>query len=147
MSFKLDYKKGIKNEFNLLNKLIKIDNSIKKTNNPMCAIDFYSKSFLYELKTRNNQLNTYPTTMIGLNKLLFADKLNKPLIMIFSFTDGDYYCKYSKNHKLNFTVNKFVRNYRGDFKDKLADYVYIPISELKPLDVLKHEFDCPTSTV
>lgn len=149
MSFKKDYRQGIKNEINIFNKLKEIDNSIKKTTNKLCIIDFYSNNYLYELKTRNNKLNTFPTTIVGHNKIKYANKLNKSLIIVFSFTDGDYYYKHSTDNLQNskMIINKFVRNSRSDFKDKVADYVYIPVKELKPLHLLENEFYSPTSTI
>lgn len=147
MSFKKDYAQGIKNEAKIFDKLKKIDENVKKPLNKMNIVDFYSDMYLYELKTRNNRLNTFPTTIVGFNKINYADKVNKPLIIIFSFTDGDYYYKHYKYNKSSIIVDKFVRNKRCDFVDKKADYAFIPVKDLRPLYLLKNEFYRPTSTV
>lgn len=86
----------------------------------------------YEIKSRNNYHNKYPTTMVGHNKLLFADRLNKPVYFVFKFTDGIYYYEYDKSKINELQISKGGRCDRG--KQEYKQYAYIPIELLKKID-------------
>jgi hypothetical protein len=86
--------------------------------------DFSDDKYNYELKSRTNNLNKFPTTMITLNKI---DK-SKPLILLFKFTDKLTYIEYDETLFNTFEVKKFSRaNLKYD--EKL--HIYIPIEHLK----------------
>jgi hypothetical protein len=91
--------------------------------------DFYSKDadIHFEIKARRNTHNKYNTTMVGYNKIQYAIKLNKKVIFIFIFEDGNYYYEYDKNDEFKTTMGG--RCDRG--KDEYKLYYYIPINKLK----------------
>jgi len=86
--------------------------------------DYSDEIYNYELKSRTNNLNKFPTTMITLNKI---DK-TKPLILLFKFTDKLTYIEYNETLFNTFEVKQFSRaNQKYDEKD----HIYIPIKYLK----------------
>ena len=88
--------------------------------------DYYNDDTNIELKSRKNTYNTYPTTMITLNKL----STDKELILIFNFIDGVYFIQYDNETFRGFEVKEFSRaNLRGDEKK----HIYIPIKKLELL--------------
>lgn len=96
---------------------------------PYHIMDFVDKDgTYYEVKGRNNKYSTYPTTMIGHNKLLFQHKLDKPVIFIFKFTDGIYYYEYDKSKLDDIIICTGGRKDRGCLEMK--KYAYIDIKFL-----------------
>ena len=92
--------------------------------------DYQGEHKLIELKTRQFEHNKYPDTMIGLNKIQYAQQHSDTNIYFcFSFEDGLYYWKYTSEDKLNF--RKGGRKDRG--YNEYKQYCYIPINLLKPL--------------
>jgi hypothetical protein len=85
--------------------------------------DFSDEQYNYELKSRTNNLNKYPTTMITLNKI---DK-SKPLILLFKFTDKLTYIEYDETLFNSFEVKKFSRAQKEWDK---KNHIYIPIEYL-----------------
>ena len=70
MTFKNDYATGLKSENEMMPILINYFNrDIKKTFNKYCKYDFEDNEYKYELKTRNNKYSTYPTTIVGCDKI------------------------------------------------------------------------------
>ena len=55
--------------------------NIKQTVKKLDRYDFECDNYKYELKTRTNKFNDYPTTMIG------KDKLDANAILLFKFSD------------------------------------------------------------
>ncbi len=108
----------IKENFNI-KELIKTS-----SNHPM---DFKYNNTYFEIKSRRNYYNTYPTTMIGKNKIdwLKTNKINDAYF-IFVFEDGDYYYKYDVND--NLFIGTGGRKDRG--KAEFKKYCYIPITKL-----------------
>ena len=88
--------------------------------------DFEGDTALFEIKTRRNKLADYPTTMVGYNKILQAQKCEKDVFFIFQFTDGNYYYKYNRCEI--FEIKKGGRYDRG--KPESNYYYYIPIEKL-----------------
>ena len=86
--------------------------------------DFISSTSFYELKSRRNKLNSYPTTLITCNKL---KKLDKNLILLFNFLDGLYFIKYEKELFDTFFSQPFVRDEVNAYP---LDHVYIDIKYL-----------------
>jgi len=62
------------------------------------TFDYENATTQIELKNRRCKHNTYPSMMIGLNKLKKAEqtKKNRKTIFLFNFTDGLYYWNYDK---------------------------------------------------
>lgn len=86
--------------------------------------DFHDEEFQYELKSRTNKLNTYPDTMITFNKI--TDE--KPLILLFNYTDCLAYIEYEKELFSTFRKQMFSRA-NIDIDEK--EHVFIPIEHLK----------------
>ena len=92
--------------------------------------DYYNHDTFIELKSRRCKHDTYPTTMIGLNKINFARDLpDKSFVFIFRFTDGLY--QHIFDPKKNYEVKMGGRQDRG--RAEYKQYVYIPIKDLKSL--------------
>ena len=64
------------------------------------TFDFKGINKYIELKSRNNNLNKYPTTMIILNKIFQASTLSEDTYFVFWFTDYLSCWKYDKNIQL-----------------------------------------------
>ena len=112
------------------NKLIKLDYY-----NPF---DFYNEQDLYiELKARRCQINTYESTMVGMNKINKAKILarkNNSVYFCFYFTKSDYtQCDlyYWKFNLIDFDKCECKPGGRVDRgKSEIKKYCYIPISLL-----------------
>jgi hypothetical protein len=85
--------------------------------------DFFDEEYNYEVKSRTNTLNKYPTTMIT------ADKVSgdKKLIFLFNFVDCLAYIEYNEEkfrhyQKLNFSRARLAIDEKPHF--------FIPIEEL-----------------
>ena len=104
------------------------DKKLKKTREKYCEYDFYSKTKRIELKTRNNTIYTYPTTMIGVNKIKNAESFEGDYYFAFKFKDGLYYIKYDKKLFETFEIKLGGRCDRYRIEQKL--YYFIPIENL-----------------
>ena len=70
-SFKKDYETGMKGEVDILPIINQYFNrTIIKKLNKFCKYDFEDDEYKYELKTRNNNYDTYDTTLIGCDKVI-----------------------------------------------------------------------------
>ena len=93
--------------------------------------DYYSEeSKIYlELKSRRNTKNKYPTTMVGYNKIVEANKLIRDgytIFFAFQFTDKLCFYKYTDENE-NW-IQKGGRVDRG--RPEIKKYYFIPISSL-----------------
>jgi len=132
-TFKNDYLVGKTQEITVLEQINKFfEDDIKQSNDKYCSYDFIGTKYIYELKSRNNLKNAYPTTIIGGDKIIDDRKQ----IFLFKFIDGLYYIK--KNNKLfkTFVKEDFVRNKRSDFIDMKKQYIFIPVDKLTKIDVV-----------
>jgi len=100
---------------------------IKEIENKLSPFDYECDTHVYELKTRTNTLNKYPTTMIGRNKI----EAKKDIILIFKYTDCLTYINYNKELFDTFEIKPFDRNVKEKSK---KDYIYIPIQHLKIIE-------------
>ena len=92
--------------------------------------DFESFNCLYELKTRRCNYDTYKDTMIGMNKIQYAQNhLEKDIFFIFNYKDGLYYWKFNIIQPLNYRYGG--RTDRGN--NECKEYAFIPISYLTKL--------------
>jgi hypothetical protein len=96
-------------------------------------LDFEGDKFFLEVKTRTNNYNKYPTSLISASKINFCKKQNKETYFIFVFTDDIYYIKYDDKLFKTFDIKPFKRSDRIDHTDKLQNYYYIPIENLSKL--------------
>lgn len=116
---------GMKKEISEIGKIRnRFSNSLKPTKD-FFVFDYVSKDCYVELKSRRNKLNTYPDTMVGKNKMDYAETADRPVYFVFSFIDGLYYWKYNKediqNGKVRFSVGGRCDRGREEYKT----YAYI----------------------
>jgi hypothetical protein len=105
---------------------------LTKDANKWALFDFYNeaRTVYVEMKSRNNKHDTYPTTIVGRNKIAFCTDPNKKYYFVFVFQDGIYYIQYDKAVFDAFECADFVRNTRCDYQDRVSPYVFIPVSAL-----------------
>lgn len=102
---------------------------LKPTPGKFDKYDYESDTAVYEVKTRRNSKDKYPTTCIGADKISAS---TKKIIFVFAFVDGPHYLEYNKELFDKFEVRPFAR-YRPGVYDKLKPYVFIPVDELHPI--------------
>jgi len=93
--------------------------NIKQTVKKLDRYDFVCDNYKYELKTRTNKFNDYPTTMIG------KDKLDANAILLFKFSDDILaYIEYDEEKFKTYETKLFT-------KYKIPkEHIYIPIHDL-----------------
>jgi hypothetical protein len=94
------------------------------------SYDFEGKKYRYELKSRTNKHADFSETLIPQSKIINKSKLK----ILFLFTDGLYYIRYSPKKFKNYKLDLFCRHKRADRNDKPALYYFIPITDLKKID-------------
>lgn len=88
-----------------------------------------------EVKKRNNTKDKYPTTMVGENKFLKAKEYydkGYDILFCFEFTDGIYYYEFCDEK-----LEKKLGGRRDRDRPEFKNYIYIPITKLKKLDVIQ----------
>ena len=128
MSKRLDLEYGLKKEDEVLpiiREYFKRD--ISKATDKYSKYDYKDDIYKYELKSRKNSINTYPTVLIN------ADKANPNTYLLFNFTDGLYYIKFRPIRFSKFERKLFQRSYRREGNDYKNDVIYIPINKLKKI--------------
>ena len=100
------------------------DETLSHTKCKSDIFDYIGDNKYIELKTRSFEHTKYPDTMIGLNKIKYAQgNPDKEYYFVFAFTDGLYYYKYNPDDKLNYRKGGRVdRGYK-----EIKEYAYIPI--------------------
>ena len=88
--------------------------------------DYTDEKFNYELKSRTNKMERYPTTMITRNKV--EGNADKDLILLFNFTDCLAYIQYEAEQFKNYSTENFSR-LGATFDEK--PHLYIPVEHLK----------------
>jgi hypothetical protein len=89
--------------------------------------DFNSEKTSVELKSRRCNHNTYPDTMMNINKIYCANEHpDKTFIFCFNFEDGLYYFKHKKDYE--YKVRFAGRRDRG--VDERKTYAFIPVEDL-----------------
>jgi len=127
-SFKQDYTYGKKQEVSIRPTLELFFKEILYETTNFCPYDFRSDTRFFEVKSRPFEHSKFPTT------LLPCSKAREDLICIFNFTDGIYYIPYNPTLFATFERKSFCRKKRSDYNDKPADYWFIPISALLPIN-------------
>jgi len=130
MNFIDDYYMGKRNE-NYVHSLIYkywSDRQISKAVDEYSNYDFYDSKYKYELKSRRCAHDKYPTTIIP------EMKCHKRTYLLFLFTDGLYYIRYRKDKFDKYNKKMFVKN-RDDKQDVCKYYYYIPIEDLKKIEI------------
>jgi hypothetical protein len=129
-TFKEDYSFGIEQEDTILPIVSKYFNDdIVKSSCKNSKYDYIGTKNYYEVKSRKNKYDAFPTTLIGANKV-FSDNQ----IFIFNFLDGIYYIQYDEKSFEVFEKKPFTRNFRSGVVDKEQLYYFIPIDRLIKLD-------------
>jgi len=100
---------------------------IKPTEGRYNKYDYLDNRYNYELKSRTNNYDKYPTTLIGL------DKIDNNTIYLFYFTDGLFFIEYDKKLFDTFEIKDFLRHPRYGKIDKVKKYIYIPIQYLNKI--------------
>ena len=97
-----------------------------------CSYDFESvtTNTKYELKSRRNTYNKYPTTIIAVNKC----QVEGPLCFVFRFTDGLYYIYYNLELFSTFQI-KQVRVYRDGIWGQTKAHYEVPIDMLIRINI------------
>jgi hypothetical protein len=131
-SFKNDLFFGLSNEEpirKLLKKYFKDEEDIIKTKNIFCKYDFEGTSKRkYELKSRTNEKNKYPSTIIPKHKIN-KETIENGLIFVFNFTDKCCFIKYDEEEFKKFPIKTF-KIYRAGKYDPPTDHYLIPVEKL-----------------
>ena len=143
-SLKQDIKTGIESEIEVFQYLknIKKFRKIKKSEDQYCKYDFYNKKYEIELKTRNNTIKKFDTTLIPYNKVLRSvnETNDKRIILMFRFKYNEtsldkslFYIKYDKDIFKTFKIISFKRHKRCGIDDHRQEYFEIPINKLSSI--------------
>ena len=126
-NYLIDREYGLNKEITFLDKLkLKYGDDIKRITKRYNQFDYESDNYYFELKSRRCLKETYPTTMIGLNKLEKYKTLNKQVILCFSYIDKDCWYEYYPNDSIE--IKRGGRKDRGLYE--YGQYAYIPIELL-----------------
>ena len=93
----------------------------------------YKSQMVVEVKQRQIYSYTYPSTMIGYNKIIKArDYLKKGFIVffVFDFLDGVFFYQFGEDES-DLSIDLGGRTDRG--VSEIKNYAYIDISKLQPL--------------
>ena len=125
-TFLEDYAFGIEQEDQILPLINKhFNDDIVKSPCKNSKNDYKGTKYFYEVKSRKNKYDAFPTTIIGVNKV-FTDNQ----IFIFNFLDGIYYIHYDEKLFETFEKKPFKRNARCGMVDKEQLYYFIPCVRL-----------------
>jgi len=90
-----------------------------------------SNSLYVELKTRRINHDSYPTALIGANKIEFCNDPKKDYYFVFCYSDGIYYIKYDETLFNTFErSDSYYRGARADCINFAQSVFYIPIERL-----------------
>ena len=134
-----DYQQGLQSETEIMDKLQKKGFHVESSTRYEWYDFKLNQKYLCENKKRNIAKNKYDTTIFPLSKIQQFKKVKydyKDLILIFSFTDNDYYTTYNEicKKKHNIQIKPFTR-YCG-FRHTSRKHLFIPTNMLQPLDQL-----------
>jgi hypothetical protein len=128
MTYQRDYQFGKEQEKKILPIIINyFKEDIKPNVERYSTCDFESDTTIYELKSRNVNYKTYPTSIIAKDKI----NENKKNIFLFNFKDGLYYIEYNSELFNQFELKPFKRNERIDKIDIKKEHYFIPIEYLQ----------------
>lgn len=127
-AFNRDYQFGIQQQSAILPQLESFfKDELKEATSKFAKYDYEGKTTSYELKSRNNKKDTYPTTCLPWDKV--CESHQKKQVYLFNFTDGLYYIPYEKSLFDTFEKKPF-RRYRSGVNDIEKPYLYIPVESL-----------------
>ena len=128
MSFKADKVLGTAKENELVAYLNNhTDDIYHLYKNKNSVYDFMNGEYICELKTRRNNKDAYPDTMVGYNKIKEAEEDVSVFKyrFYFIFTDGTYYWDFVRD---NYRISMGGRRDRG--RPEFKEYAYIDVSQL-----------------
>ena len=99
--------------------------TITQSKGQYAKYDYIGDGVNYELKSRTNKYDAYPTTMLTCNK--FPTTKDTRLICLFNFTDKLAFIEYDEEKFHTFTTALFSR--AGCCWDE-KNHIYIPIEDL-----------------
>lgn len=132
MTYKNDYSFGKQKEEEIL-KIInnKFKDNIRQITNQYEKFDYEGNKYMYELKSRNCNYETYATTLLPMSKTINNEKR---AVFLFNFIDGLYYIKFREKKFKTFVLQSFCRNKREDITDYSQLYYFIPIQSLRKIE-------------
>ena len=104
--------------------------TINKAEDKYSPFDAYSENTKYEIKSRRNRYDQYPTTIIACDKTRTKGRL----VFVFHFTDGLYYIEYNEEKFRKFEI-KPVSAVRAGGVRTLKDHFFIPIECLERINI------------
>jgi hypothetical protein len=134
--FKRDLSFGEQSEMEVIEVLSKAFDTELVKNSQYASIDFASDTVEIELKSRNNEKDKYPTTIIPKSKIDYIKKyrMMKKYIFAFRFTDGLYYIEFKDEVFDKYECKMYKRLPRTGIIDKEQLYYYIPVCDLIKID-------------
>ena len=124
--YDLSYKEGLKHEISVLPIIqTHFGRDITPITGTFAQHDYECSQYTYELKSRTNNKDKFPDTVIGLDKFC---SLSKPFIVLFSFKDCLCYVEYDESKFATYKTSFFGRNDRSYKEAK--KHVHIPVSDL-----------------
>ena len=101
-------------------------------------VDFVNDDYIFELKCRRVYRMSYPTTMIGQNKIdymLSMKSKGKKCFCVFNFINGLYYIELTDDNIKLLNMGLYGgRSDRGDNEYKKNGYCYIPSQSLTKIN-------------
>lgn len=127
-----DISYGLESEQEMLPRLQeKFGEDLVRSAKQFSPYDYRMTGVRVELKTRNNTSDRYDTTMVGVNKMVFAKNFYGKYYFVFAFTDGVKYIRYNEDKFKHYEQKEGGRWDRGRVESN--NYVYIPVADLKDL--------------
>jgi hypothetical protein len=117
---------GIPQEPTVISKLaVHFMEDIIPSGNPYSRWDASSETTKYEIKSRRNTHDKYPTTIIPVDKTTVAGRL----VFVFNFTDGLYYIVFNQQQFSRYEIRD-ISAIRGNGVRTLKPHFLIDINDL-----------------
>jgi hypothetical protein len=126
--FQQDYLEGTKKQ-EIIYPILKgkFGEELKASTDRWAKYDFYTDKSFFELKSRTNKKNKYPTTLMTCNKVIDTEK---EIYFLFNFVDELSYIKFDTKLFSTFERKPYSR-INAEFDKK--DYYFIPIEHLQTI--------------
>jgi len=96
------------------------------------VFDYECDTAFIELKSRRGIRTEYPTTIVGKNKIDYADKCGKDVYFVFDFSDGLFYWKYNRE-EIGERVKSGLCGRVDRGKREIKEYCFIDVELLIPI--------------